>query len=85
MAEAVYVLCAITSIACATLLYRGFRASRTRLLFWSSLCFMGLALNNVILLVDVIVIPSMDLSIPRSLVALISLGVLLFGLIWEGR
>jgi hypothetical protein len=62
MAEAVYFLCAATSIACAWLLFRGYRASKTRLLFWSSLCFVGLAMNNVLLVVDLVLLPSVDVS-----------------------
>lgn len=85
MAELVYVLCAATSIACAVLLLRGYRRSRMRLLFWSGLCFAGLALNNVILFVDLVIIPSVDLSLVRSGTALIAMLVLLFGLVWESR
>jgi hypothetical protein len=83
--EVVFVLCALTSIACAILLFRGYRESRTRLLFWSSLCFIGLAANNVLLLVDALVVPSVDLSLARGLTALAALMLLLFGLIWEAR
>ena len=85
MAELVYVLCAATSIACAVLLLRGYARSRMRLLFWSGLCFAGLALNNVVLFVDLVLIPSMDLSLVRSGTALIAMLVLLFGLVWESR
>jgi len=85
MAELVYVLCAATSIACAVLLLRGYARSRTRLLFWSGLCFAGLALNNVALFIDLVVIPSADLSLVRSGTALIAMLVLLFGLVWESR
>lgn len=85
MAELVYVLCALTSIVCAVLLFRGHRSSRTTLLFWSSLCFAGLALNNLLLLVDLIVAPDIDLSLWRSGVALGAMMVLLFGLVWELR
>jgi hypothetical protein len=83
--EVVFVLCALTSIACAILLFRGYRESRTRLLFWSSLCFIGLAANNVLLFVDRLVVPSVDLSLARGLTALVALALLLFGLIWEAR
>jgi hypothetical protein len=83
MAEVVYVLCAATSITCAILLYRGYRQTRTRLLFWSSLCFAGLALNNVLLVVDMVLVPATDLSTFRGLVALAAILILLFGLIWE--
>ncbi len=83
MAAAVYLLCALTSIACAALLIRSYRANRARLLFWSSLCFIGLALNNVLLFVDLIVVPQVDLLLLRDVVALIALAVMLFGLIWD--
>jgi hypothetical protein len=85
MAEAVYALCAITSIACAVLLFRGYRGSGTRLLLWSALSFGGLALNNLLLFVDLIVVPNVDLSILRAATALGGLSVLVFGLIWESR
>ena len=85
MAETVYLLCAATSMACAALLFRGYRRQRTRLLLWSSLCFGLLALNNTLLFVDLIVAPEIDLSVWRSLTALAGVGVLLFGLIWQSR
>lgn len=85
MAELVYVLCAATSIMCAGLLLRGYRASRTRLLFWASLCFLGLALNNILLFVDLTVLPDIDLFWLRTAAALVGMMVLLFGLIWEVR
>lgn len=85
MAELVYLLCAATSIMCAALLLRGYRASRTRLLFWASLCFVGLALNNILLFVDLIVLPDVDLFWWRNAPAIVGMMVLLFGLIWEFR
>ena len=85
MAEGVYALCALTSIVCAVLLFRGYRQSRTRLLFWSSLCFVGLAINNVLLLVDLVLVQSVDLSILRGGTALVALLVLLYGLTQEVR
>jgi hypothetical protein len=85
MAEAVYLLCAGTSVICALLLFRGYRASRTRLLFWSSLCFAGLAANNVLLFLDLVVITELDLSLWRSLVGLVALMLLIFGLVWESK
>ncbi len=83
MAEAVYLLCALTSILCAVLLFRGHRSNRTRLLFWSSLCFAGLALNNILLFVDLVLVPSIDLTLVRGGVALLALVVLIYGLVWE--
>jgi hypothetical protein len=81
----VYALCAITSIGCAVLLLRGYRRSRVRLLFWSGLCFIGLALNNVLLFIDVRVVPDVDLSLWRTIPAVLGVAVLLYGLIWETR
>lgn len=85
LATVVYALCFLTSLACAVLLLRGFLASRARLLLWSGLCFTGLALNNLILLVDLSVVPAVDLSFYRTLPALVGVGLLLYGLVWETR
>jgi hypothetical protein len=85
MAESVYVLCGLTSLFCAGLLIRSFRARRTRLLLWSSLCFVGLALNNLLLVVDLLVVPDIDLSALRASVAAIAVALLLIGFIWESR
>ena len=86
MPETVYLLCAATSVTCTVLLLRAYRRQRTRLLLWSSLCFVLLALNNTLLFVDLIVVPSdIDLSIWRSGTALAGVSLLLFGLIWESR
>lgn len=84
-ANLVYVLCALTSLACAVLLYRGYRRSHTRLLFWSAVCFVGLAANNLLLIVDLRVVPAIDLSAWRLLPALIGVAALVTGLIWESR
>lgn len=81
----VYILCAATSALCAVLLLRGYAKSRARLLFWSGLCFAGFALNNVLLVVDVRVIPSVDLSLWRTIPALIGISLLVYGLVWETR
>ena len=81
MAEAVYLLCALTSLACAVLLLRGYRASRTPLLFWSCLCFVGLVVNNVLLFVDLVMVPDFDLRVLRASTALGSLALLLYGLV----
>lgn len=83
MAIIVYVLCALTSLACAALLLRGYRQSGARLLFWSGWCFVGLFLNNVLLIIDVRIIPELDLSLIRLIPALIGVGLLLYGLVWE--
>jgi hypothetical protein len=85
MASVVYALCALTSGLCALLLWRAYRASRARLLLWSSLSFIGLACNNLLLFIDLVVVPTVDLSLYRSLLAAVSVMVLLLGLIWDSN
>lgn len=85
MSGIVYSLCALTALVCAWLLLLGWRRSRFRLLLWSSICFMGLTVNNLLLLLEKLIIPEIDLSLWRLSTALVSLGVLLFGLIWETK
>lgn len=86
MAAAIYSLCALVAATCAVLLLRAHLRSRYRLLFWSGLCFAGLTLNNLLLIVDKIFLPvQVDLSVLRLTVALASVLVLLYGLIWEAE
>ncbi len=85
MATIVYLLCALTSITCAVLLLRGYAASKVRLLLWGGLCFTGLALNNVLLFVDLGLVPDVDLSVWRSIPTLVGLALLIYGLVWETR
>lgn len=83
MATAIYILCALTSILCTVLLVRGYRQSGARLLFWSAWCFAFLAVNNLVLIVDVRVLTQVDLYIWRAVPAVIGLALLVFGLVWE--
>jgi hypothetical protein len=83
MAEGVYFLCAVTAVVCATLLFRNYRRTRLRLLLWSSACFIALAATNVLLFVDLVVVPERDLSLYRTSITLIGLLLLLYGLITE--
>ena len=85
MAAIVYLLCAATSLACAVLLLRGYRQNGVRLLLWSGLCFIGLALNNALLFIDLELLPERDLFTVRTIPALAGLLLLLYGLIWEER
>jgi hypothetical protein len=85
MANVVYSLCALTSIVCAVLLIQGFLRTKTRLLLWSSLCFVGLVVNNLLLVVDRIFVPDVDLYTMRSLSALAAMALLAYGLIWESK
>lgn len=84
MAAVIYALCALTSITCCVLLWRSWRASRARLLFWSALCFAALSVNNVLLVLDRVVLPvEVDLTMWRLAAGLGAVLLLLFGLIWE--
>jgi len=83
MKEGVYILCAITSFTCAILLFRAYLTRASRILLWSSVCFFGLFLNNVLLFIDVVLVPEQDLSIIRLAAALIPSVMLLYGLIWD--
>jgi Family of unknown function (DUF5985) len=85
MAEAVYLLCALTSVLCAVLLIRSWLRSHARLLLWSSLCFVGLAINNILLFVDLIIVPEADLAMARTIVALLSVSILVVALVWERK
>jgi hypothetical protein len=85
MAQVVYVLCAVTSIVAAALLLRAYDRSRFPLLLWSGICFVGLALNNVLLFVDLVLVPEVDLSFWRKLPAVAGVLALLHGLVKESR
>ena len=80
---AVYTLCFLASTACAILLGRSYSRTRARLLLWSSLCFLLLAANNLLLVVDLSVFPKMDLRLWRLLLSLSAVGLILFGFIWD--
>jgi len=82
-ATGVYVLCFLTSSACAWLLGRSYRRSGTRLLLWSSLCFLFLAANNLMLVIDLLVFPHIDLRLARLLPAAAAVTILIFGFIWQ--
>ncbi len=81
MGPLIYFMCALTAFACFVLLWRSWRANRAPLLFWSSLCFAGLTLSNVLLVVDKLVVPQ-DLTPYRLVVTLVALSLLVFGLVW---
>jgi hypothetical protein len=85
MAPIIYLLCAVAAFLCAVLLLRAYWRSRYRLLLWSGLCFTGLTLNNLILVLDKVVLTGADFSVWRTSVALIAMAVLLYGLIWEAE
>ncbi|HEY9217310.1 MAG TPA: DUF5985 family protein [Phenylobacterium sp.] len=82
---AVYILCLATSVLCAGLLLRAYFASRSKLLLWTALSFVFLALNNLFLVGDLVVLPNVDLWPMRQAAALAAIGVLLYGFIWESE
>jgi hypothetical protein len=76
-------LCAVLALGVAVLLWRQYAMSRSRLAFWIACCFTGLAANNVVLVIDKLVVPATDLQLLRHAIALVSVSLLLFGLIYE--
>ncbi len=83
LAPTVYMLCFLASALCAWLLVRSFLRNRTRLLLWSAACFVLLAVNNLLVVIDLVVLPSIDLSPLRLVAGLAAVSTLLFGFIWE--
>lgn len=81
----VYTLCAGAAFLCTVLLTRGYLQTRTSLLLWSSLCFAGLTINNLLVILDLVILPDVDLFIWRTVAGLVGVLALLFGLLWEGR
>jgi hypothetical protein len=81
-----FLLAALTSFGCMALLFRGYRRTGARLLFWSALCFIFLTFNNVLLFVDTILLPTqVDLRPYRLVAALVGIGCLLYAFIWEAE
>lgn len=81
----VYILCAVTCLGCALLLWRSYRHTRTRLLFWSALCFAIMAISNIFLIFDMLVFPDVYLLPYRSMVSLVAYVVLIVGLVFESN
>jgi hypothetical protein len=82
-AALIYLLCLLTSALCAGLLTRAYRRTRAPLLLWSAACFALLALNNLFVVTDMILLPNNDLTLLRQGSSLAAVGVLLYGFIWE--
>lgn len=84
LATTVYTLCFVTSAVCSWLLVRSFRRNRTPLLLWSAACFVLLAVNNLLVVIDLVLLPpSIDLSPLRVAASLAAVSTLLFGFVWE--
>jgi hypothetical protein len=82
-AATVYLLCFIGSVLCAYLLVSAFRRGSEKLLLWSAICFCLLAVNNLLVFVDIIVLPELNLTVLRALTQLAAVTVLLYGFVWE--
>jgi hypothetical protein len=85
IAPAVYIFGFLVTLACGVLLFRAYSAVRKRLLLWSAVCFCGLALSNLLVFVDLVLLPNVDLYLLRLITAAIAMLLLLYGLIWEGQ
>lgn len=67
------------------MLLRGFYRGRHRLLLWSGICFIGLTIANLLVFIDLEILPNVDLYPLRLIVTAIAMLMMLFGLIWEGE
>lgn len=85
MAAAVYILGFLVTLTCGVLLSRAYSAGRKRLLLWSAICFFGLAISNLLVFVDLVLLPNVDLYPLRLITAAVAMVILLYGLIWEGN
>ena len=85
MSSIIYGLCAAVALLCAVLLLAAWGRQHHRLLLWSGLCFTGFTINNVLLVLDKLVLPDADLGLWRMGVAVISIGILLYGLVWDSQ
>lgn len=85
MEGAIYLLCAAAACGCTFLLLRGYWRSRVRLLLWSGLCFLALTLENVILFIDLVLVPHIDLSAVWLSTSLVGTSLLLFGCVWGDK
>jgi len=80
-----YLLAVLTCLACTVLLWRSWQRTGLRLLLWSALCFVCLSANNVLLFLDLVVFPDLDLRVFRLSTALAGVVLLLYGFLWEAE
>ena len=83
MSGIIYGLCALTAFLCTFLLLKAYRQNHYNLLLWGGLCFAGLTASNALLVIDKLMLPEVDLSPWRYILALLSMLILLYGLIWN--
>ena len=82
-AALLYLLCFFSSALCAYLLVTAFRRGRDRLLLWSAICFSLLAVNNLLVFIDIVLLPDFDLTLARLVTSLAGVAILLYGFVWE--
>jgi hypothetical protein len=85
VAEGIYLLCATTSLVVAAILLRQYLKVRTRLVLWSVVCFAGLAVNNVMVYIDLVMYTGVDLSVYRSVAGAVAMVAMVYGLVWEAQ
>jgi hypothetical protein len=87
MAPLFYGLCTLTALFCASLLLRAYYRSRYKLLLWGGLCFLGLTLNNALLVVDKLIFPEPEINLFtwRLVTALAAMLILLYGIIFDAE
>lgn len=81
--DVLYLLCLLTSLSCCLLLIRSYRRNRSKVLLWTAVCFVLLAVDNLLVVLDLIVFPSIDLSPLRLVATLLAVSSLLIGFVWE--
>lgn len=85
IAALTYILCAVTALLCAILLFRGFNKTSTRLLFWSGICFLFLFIENLVLFIDLVMVPHIGLTFFRLIPGVVAVCCMIYGLIWEAE
>jgi Family of unknown function (DUF5985) len=81
--DVLYLLCFFTSLSCCLLLIRSYSRAQSRVLLWTAACFVLLAIDNLLVVVDLILVPTVDLSVPRLLATLLAVSTLVIGFVWE--
>ena len=79
----IYLLCFFSSALCGYLLVTAYRRHQQRLLLWSAACFCLLSLNNLLVFVDIVLLPDIDLHTLRLITSLVAVGILIYGFVWE--
>ncbi len=79
----VYLLCFLTSLSCCLLLIRSYRRTKSKVLLWTAACFVLLAIDNLLVVFDLILLPNVDLLMPRLLATLLAVSTLIIGFVWE--